>query len=135
MPTNQRIWAYAWIFYIVCTLLGAHYFVYRFSFHPLNPYQVTRALVFASIIWCTVLMIGMIFRYAWTRYVLVAWLIITIVGFLAAMLQMNSQSIASLPMPTHDVIKGVFLYALAIAPLIFSRALGRFLAPRTAGGL
>jgi len=134
MPLNQRIWAYVWLLFILFALLGAHYYVYRFSFHPLNPFQVTRALVFASILWCSVLLVSMLLRLGWARYVMATWVVIAMIGFIMAMLMMNSQSVDPLPEPTHAVLKGLFFYALALVPLGISNALRRFLAPRTAGG-
>ncbi len=134
MPLKQRIWAYVWLAFITCMLLGAHYYLYWFSNDPFNPFQVTKALVFASIIWCVVLLIGMVFRNAWARYGMAIWLILAMAGFVMAALVMNSQSVAPLPAATHNVMKGVAFYIIALLPIWLSNSLRRFLAPKTAGG-
>jgi len=135
MPKNHRIRAYLWLAFIFCTLAGAQYFFFLFSFHQLNPFLITRGLTFGSTLWSTVLLLAMLFGRAWARYVLIAWLLMAMVGFGLATLMMNSQSIGALPQPTKFALIGLALYAMALTPLGISRSLRRFLAPRTAGGL
>ncbi len=134
MLKNHRVRAFLWFVFILCALSGAHYCFYRFSFHPLNPFQITRGLTFASTLWSSVLLLAMVLHYAWARYVLIAWLVLVMFGFGMATLMMNSQSVATLPEPTKAALLGLLLYAVALTPLGFSRSLRRYLAPRTAGG-
>ncbi len=134
MPLKQRIWAYVWLTFITCMLLGAHYYSYWFSKDPYNPFQVTKALVFTSMIWCAVLLIGMLLRHGWARYGMAVWVILAIAGFVMAALMMNSQSVAPLPSATFNAVKGVVFYALALLPIWLSNSLRRYLGPKTAGG-
>jgi hypothetical protein len=123
-----------WLFTIFCLLGLAHFLFFLFSFHELNPYPITRGLTFASALWSTVLLLVMLLRQGWARYVLMAWLVLAIVAFGLAILMMNSQSVRPLPEPTKAAVAGLSLYALALIPLAALRSLRRFLEPRTAGG-
>lgn len=134
MPKRQKIFAYLWLL-VTAILLGlGHFLFFHFSFHELNPFPITRGLCFASRLWSTALLIAMVLRHAWARYVLIAWLVVAIAGFSMATLFMNSRSAKPVPGPTQTAVAGLVLYALALIPLGAARPLRRFLAPRTAGG-
>jgi hypothetical protein len=135
MPTRYKIRACLWFVFIFFTLSGGHYLLFRFAFHPLNPFPVTRGLAFGSALWSTVLLVAMVLHKDWARYVLIVWLVVVILAFSLAMLMMNTRSVESLPGPTKTVLAGLALYALAMVPLSVSRSVRRYLAPRTAGGL
>jgi hypothetical protein len=134
MPKRQKVYAYLWLLFIFCVLGCAHYLFFRFGFHELNPFPITRGLAFASALWSTALLLAMVLRRGWARYVLIIWLVMAMLGYGMAVLMMNSRSVNPLPEPTHAVILGMVLYAVALIPLGISRALRRFLGPRTAGG-
>jgi hypothetical protein len=134
MPKRQKVYAYLWLLFILGLLGVAHFLFFRFGFHEMNPFPITRGLAFASTLWSTALLVAMALRYGWARYVLIAWLAVAMAGFAMAVLMMNSRSVKPLPEPTNMVIAGLILYALALIPLGVARSLRRFLAPRTAGG-
>lgn len=131
---NHRLWAYIWLAFIFCFICAGQYFFFRFSFDALNPIRVTRGLAVASTLWCGVLMSAMLLHRAWARYILITWLVFSMVAFGAGLLMMNSQSIAKLPQPTKAAVIGLMMYAIALIPLGMSRSLQRYLAPRSAGG-
>jgi hypothetical protein len=126
--------AYLWLAFVGGALVVAHYFLFRFSFHPLNPFPVMRGLSFGLALWTAALMIAMCMRLGWARYVLIALLASAIVFFGLAAITMTTESVNALPEPIHAAVGGLGFYAVALFPLGASRALRRFLAPRQAGG-
>lgn len=134
MSKSQRIRPYLWFFFIICTLVGAHYLFFQFSFHPLNAMPMTRGLTFGSALWSAVLLLAMLLHKGWARYVLIVWLVVTMTLFGLAALLTNTDSLMSVRDPTLDAMGGLLLCALALAPLGVSRSLRRYVAPRTAGG-
>lgn len=125
--------AYLWLAFIGGALLGAHYFLFRFSFHPLNPFPVMRGLTIGLVLWTTALMVAMSMRLGWARYVLIALLTSAIVGFGLGAIMLSTESTSGLPDAVHAAVVGLGLYAVALFPLGASHALRRFLAPRHAG--
>jgi hypothetical protein len=123
-----------WLAFIGVALLIAHYFLFRFSFHPLNPFPLMRGMTFGLALWTAALMVAMCMRLGWARYVLIALLTSAIVVFGLAVLMMTSESVNALPEPIHAAAGGLGFYAVALFPLGASRALRRFLGPRQAGG-
>ncbi len=134
MSKPRKIRPFLWLIAILGVLSAGHYLFFRFSFHELNPYPITRGLAFGSALFSTVLVCAMARRLGWARYVLIAWLVVASVAFGMTILLMNKQSVNPLPEPTKEALVGLGLYVLALIPLGTSRSLRRFLAPRTAGG-
>jgi hypothetical protein len=134
MHQPRKIRPYLWLIAIFCVLGVGHYLFFRFAFHELNPYPITRGVAFGSALWSTALVFAMALRLAWARYVLIVWLSIAFTIFGMTVLLMNKQSIQPLPTPTHEALIAMGMYALALVPLGVSRSLRRHLSPRTAGG-
>ena len=134
MAKHYRVRARLWLMFIFLVLGGAHFLFFRFTFHELNPFHLTRGLFFGSSLWSLALLIGVALRHGWARYVLIAWLVVAMMVFGLMVLMMNSRSVAALPEPTNAALIGLALCALALVPLGVSRSLRRYLAPRTAGG-
>lgn len=134
MSQSRKVLPYIWLLVIFCVLGVGHVLFFRFSFHPLNPFPITRGLAFGSALWSTVLVVSMAFRLGWARYVLSAWLVLAMSCFSLVVLQMNKLSSAPISDATQEAVFGLVLYALGLIPLGLSHTLRRFLAPRTAGG-
>jgi hypothetical protein len=134
MQRHSKVRARLWLTFIFCALAAANFLLFQFSFHPLNPFPITKGLTFGSSLWSAALILGMWLRLGWARYVLIAWLAVAILAFGLTALMMNSRSVKPLSEPTRVVIGALGLYALALVPLGMSRSLRRYLTPRTAGG-
>jgi hypothetical protein len=131
---RHKLRARLWLCFIFCALTGAHYFFYRFSIHPLNPYAVTRGLTFGLVVWTAVLLVAMWLRHGWARYVASSVMVLAIFGFGFAVMMLNRQSANPIPDATQEVLGGLVLYVIALVPMAGSQSLRLFLAPRTASG-
>ncbi len=134
MSTPRKIRPYLWLIAVFCVLGVGHALFFRFAFHELNPYPITRGVAFGSALWSTALIIAMALHLSWARYVLIGWLAAAFMVFGMVVLLMNKHSAIPLAGPTQDALVGMGLYALALVPLGISRSLRRYLGPRTAGG-
>lgn len=134
MPPHYKLRARLWLVFICGALCGAHFLFFRFSFHELNPFDLTRGLFFASALWSCALFVAITLRLGWARYALIVWLVVAMLGFGLMVLMMNSRSVKVLTEPTNAAVIGLGLCALALVPLGVSRSLRRYLAPRTASG-
>ena len=130
---RHKLRARLWLCFIFCSLSGAHFFFFRFSLPPLNPYGLTRGLTFGLVLWTTVLTVAMWLRHGWARYVAGTLMVIAIFGFGFTLLALDRQSVHRIPDAMQEVIGGLVLYTIALIPLVGSSSLRLFLAPRSAG--
>lgn len=134
MHKQQRIFAYLWLVYIAGMLCGAHYFFYRYAFHPLNSIEATRGMMAGAVLWTTVLYIAMVRHFGWARYGLAITVALILVGIGWTVMVMNTRSVQSIPGATKAAIAAMALYGLSLVPLGVAGSLRRYLAPLTAGG-
>lgn len=157
MLKHRKLRARLWLVFIFCALAAGNFLFFRFSFHELNPFPITRGLAFGSSLFSAALIVALWLRLGWARYVLSAWLALAMFGFGFAVLMMHSRSsrpvpvpaqtakvvadrVAAvvsaipLPEPTKEAVLGLLLYGVALVPLGLSRSLRRYSVPRTAGG-
>lgn len=130
---QRKIRARIWIFVIILLVSGAHYFFLKFSYDPLNNYEISKGLTFGCIIWTTVLFGAMWLRHTWSRYVMITMICFGMIAFCLIAMTVRSESVNPLPQLMKLVVYGVGLYAVALVPLSASSSLRHFLGPKTAG--
>ena len=123
-----------WLAVVLVLISGAHVLFYQFSVSPLNTIPVSFGLTLGLLLWTTVLMVAMWVRRAWSRYAMIAFLVLGMAAYGLIYLKVRGESPEPLPGLLRLAVGGMVLYGLALVPLGFVRSIHRYLMPRTAGG-
>ena len=132
--SHRKLIARLWLVIIFLFLRGADVLLVWFAFHPFNPWPSLRGLAIGSAIGTTALLVGLWRRNPWTRYILVAGIILTGVMFSLPYMILLNYPVAGDAEPKKAVLAGVITYFICAVPLIRSRRIHYLASAPGSGG-
>ena len=131
VPPNWKLRARLWIAVIFLMLGGADYLLLVFSFNPFNPVPLLIGLAILGALGSKLLLVCLWRRLAWARYALATLLIVSIMAFGFAVIDIVGNHSPRSEGLLKKTLAGIALQALALVPLARSRSIRKQMHPMT----